>query len=307
MNHIRSILKYAVLYGCIIIALIMIALIPREGAITAIKDNKVAEYAYDFTAESYIQGIRGFFQNAIEQKSLGDTRFPRVTVEDELKRYVPRSLQIIIPAFILSIVLGVLKGVFDYRHGEKKGNVIGNGLTWLFQSIPDFFIIVCVIWSVTFLVPSLRLLSQETSYSFLLPTLLVLIYPLAYTARITSTALANEDGQYYIQVARSKGFTKKRVVYKHILRVAMKTILTHMTSIMIHLMTSLMIAEYLLGYQGMAYRLFSALGYHYSFEKGVELMNPEPELVIGIGLIFICLMMLAQIAGAAIKKGLRVL
>lgn len=306
MEITRALLKQLLLYLIIVCALILIVLFPRDLSIETVAGTAEMELEYEFSWTAYKNNITNYFETVWNDKSLGDTRHESVSVEDELLRYVPASLQIIFPAFILSVFLGIFKGIFDYRRRGTKLGVFGNGLTWMFQSIPDFFVAICMIWGVTFLVPDLKLLSQNTSYSFLLPTILVCIYPMMYIARITSTSLLNEDGQYYIQVARSKGFTQKKVVYRHILPNALKPVLAHMTSIMVHLLTSLLIVEYLLGYEGMSYRLFTALGYSNTHE-GLSIGVFEHGVIIGISLIITLLVILAELTGFIIKRSMRII
>lgn len=78
-----------------------------------------------------------------------------------------------------------------------------------------------------------------------------------------------------------------------------------MTSIMVHLMTSLLIVEYLLGYEGMSYRLFTALGYT-NTNEGLSIGLFEHGVIIGIGLIIMLLVMLAQLTSFIIKRSMRI-
>ncbi|WP_057772410.1 ABC transporter permease subunit [Cytobacillus dafuensis] len=306
MDISRIIVKNVLLYIIILAALLLIVLFPRNPALSVGGGNALTvEMEYHFSWQEYKNNIVQYLQHVWNEKSLGDTRHARLTVEDELKRFFPNSVKIILPAFFLSLILGIGKGIFDYRHKFNKMNVLGNGLTWLLQSIPDFFIVISLQWLVIFIFPSVRLFSQSNWYGFLIPALLVSIYPMMYVARITSSALSNEDGQYYIQVAKSKGLSMSKVINKHILRNSMKTILTHMTSLMVHILSSLMIVEYLLGYEGMAYRLFTALGFNISVHMG-SFRGFEPGMIIGIGLCFLLLVLLSQILGFIIKKSLRI-
>jgi len=307
MNNLtRLIIKNALLYIVIVIALLLIVLFPRNPSLSVGGGNALTvNMEYHFSWKEYKDNIVKYIQHVWNEKSLGDTRHERVTVEDELKRFVPNSLKLIFPAFFLSLLLGIGKGIFDYRNKSNKKNVFGNGLTWLLQSIPDFFLVVCFQWLVIFTVPSLRLFSQTNWYGFIVPSILVSIYPMMYMARITSTALSNEDGQYYIQVAKSKGFPMSKVVNKHILRNSLYTISAHMTTFMVHLLSSLIIVEYLIGYEGMAYRLFTALGFNLSFTMG-SFRNFEPGVIIGIGLCFLLLVLIAQLIGLIIKKSYRI-
>ncbi len=307
MNSLTSLfVKNALLYVVIVIALLLIVLFPRNPSLYVSGGNALTvTMDFNFSWNEYKNNVVQYIQHVWNEKSLGNTRHERVTVEDELKRFVPNSLKLIVPAFFLSLLLGIGKGIFDYRNKANKKNLLGNGLTWLLQSIPDFFLVICFQWLVIFTVPSLRLFSQLNWYGFIIPAILISIYPMMYMARITSTALSNEDGQYYIQVAKSKGFPMSKVVNKHILRNCLYTISAHMTSFMVQLLSSLIIVEYLIGYEGMAYRLFTALGFSLSFTMG-SFRNFEPGVIIGIGLSFLLLVLIAQLLGFILKKSFRI-
>lgn len=305
MSVARTFFKNVVLYILIILALILVVLFPRNPSMAVSGKAMTVEMGYNFSWKEYKNNIFQYFRSVWTEKSLGDTRYERVTVEDEIKRFFPNSLKLIIPAFFLSLCLGIWKGVFDYKNKLKRRNIFGNGLTWLLQSIPDFFIVVCLQWLVIFIFPSLRLFSQLNWYGFIVPALLVSVYPMMYLARITSAALSDEEGQYYIQVAKAKGIPMKDIINRHILRNGLKKILPHMTSLMVHTLSSLLIVEYLIGYEGMAYRLFTALDFNLSFNMG-SLNGFEPGVIIGLGLCFLLMVIMAQVTGFIIKRSLRI-
>ncbi|MCJ8009534.1 ABC transporter permease subunit [Lederbergia wuyishanensis] len=257
---------------------------------------------YEFHWEQYKSSLLHFYHLVKDEHSLGMTRY-ELTAEEEIKRYLPKSLKVIAVAFVLSIVFGILKGIFDYRIKDTKLKIFGNGSTWFFQSIPDFFIILCVHWLTIFMVPSLRIFNNSVWYNFLAIGFLVSLYPMMYIARITFAAIAAEEGELYIQVAKSKGFTNKKVLYKHIMRNSMQTILTHITPLMLFILSSLLITEYLVGYQGIAYRVFTAIGVAQSIGGGWPIY--EPGIIIGTGFCFIVLVMLSQLVGFIIRKSIK--
>jgi oligopeptide transport system permease protein len=305
MNMVSLFIKHFILYLLIIIALILVVLFPRNPAMMVSGRAQTVEMEYHFSWQEYKNNIVEYVQMVWKEKSLGDTRHERVSVGDEIRRFFPNSLKLILPAFFLSLLLGILKGLFDYKNKHNRKNFLGNGLTWLLQSIPDFFIVICIQWLVIFIFPSLKLFSQSNWYGFITPAVLVSIYPMMYLARITSAALSNEDGQFYIQVAKAKGFTMSKVTNRHILRNSLKSIIPHMTSLMIHTLSSLLVVEYLIGYEGIAYRLFTAFGFTTSFNTG-SFRSYEPGVIIGIGLCFLLLTVIAQLTGFIIKRSLRI-
>ncbi|WP_066296043.1 ABC transporter permease subunit [Bacillus sp. FJAT-29937] len=305
MNIVRVILKNLLLYAVIIAGLFLVVLFPRNPVLSVSGKALTVQMEYHFSWQEYKENITTYIQHIWDKKSLGGTKHERLTVEDELKRFVPNSLRLLLPAFSLSLLIGIGKGIFDYRNRSNKKRIIGHGFTWLLQSIPDFFLVISIQWLVIFTFPTLRLFSQTNWYGFIVPAILISIYPMMYMARITSDALANEEGQYYIQVAQSKGFPMSKVINKHMFRNAMKTVINHMTSLMIHLLSSLIIVEYLIGYEGMAYRLITALGFGLGFHMGA-FRNFEPGMIIGISLCFLLFVIIAQVLGFIMKRSLRI-
>ncbi|HEY4553332.1 MAG TPA: ABC transporter permease subunit [Bacillaceae bacterium] len=304
MNFLFKKIKTVIIYIVVAVLLVMIALFPREVEVTyeGIALTPVMKYSYSW--KKHKKNIKEFYRSVKDDHTLGPTKFKNVATEQELIRYAPRSIKVVAVAFLLSLILGFLKGIFDFRYRKSKLNIIGNGTTWLVQSIPDFFIVICLQWVILFTMPSVRMFSNHVWYNFIAIGIVVSIYPMMYLARITSAALASEEGQPYIQVARSKGFTEKIVLYKHILRNSMQTILIHFTPLMVYVISSLLVTEYLVGYQGLAYRMFVAIGTLEGLGIGMA-PNYEPGIVIGTGLIFTSLVIFAQLTGYIIKRSLR--
>ncbi|MGP4078533.1 ABC transporter permease subunit [Pseudalkalibacillus sp. R45] len=160
-------------------------------------------------------------------------------------------------------------------------------------SIPDFFLIICLQWLVIFYIPWIDFFGYEQWYSFILPSILVSIYPMMYIARITSVAISNQEFEPYIQVARAKGFTRKIVLYKHTLKNCWDTILSHFSSVMLYILSNLLIVEYLLDYKGAAYRLFKAFHYTNSISVGYQ-ADFEAELIIGLSVCFMLVVLFSQ-------------
>ncbi|MBE4909358.1 ABC transporter permease [Bacillus luteolus] len=304
MSITQNIIRTVLLYVVVLAGLIMLVFFPREADIAVSGKAMTIDYGYTFSWGQYKENISGWLTHIRENGSLGDTRYNNVTVEDELKRYFPNSLKIIVLAFVLSIFVGIAKGIFDYNSAKTKKNILGNGTTWLFQSIPDFLIVIVIQWLVIFMFPSVKILSQANWYSFVLPGILVAIYPMMYVSRITSASIASQEGLPYIQVARAKGFTKRRVMYKHILKNSIGTILGHITSLMIYILSNLLIVEYLFGYEGIAYRLFVAMGITKAIAFGRGPIY-EDALIVGIGICFMLTITLAQVIGYLAKKQLK--
>jgi oligopeptide transport system permease protein len=294
MRLVRELLKSFLLYVFVLVALILVVLVPRELLTVPSESNsRVMAFHYEFTWAIYKENVSDFLTGVWKNKSLGTTGVQSIPIEDEIREYLPRSLAVIMTAFLISISLGVLKGIFDYRNMYNKKNLLGQGVTSFFLALPDFFMIICLQWMIIFYFPFIQFFGHGNWYSFILPSILVSLYPVMYMARITSSSIAGQEGQQYIQVAKGKGFTKKIVLYKHMLRNCWGTILSHFSTVMLYILSNLLIVEYLMDYKGAAYRLFKAFHYTNTYRMGHK-SQVEEELVIGLALCFMIIVLLTQ-------------
>lgn len=194
----------------------------------------------------------------ISEGSLGTTRNFE-SYESVVQDFFMKSLPIIFSAFIFAIPLGSAKGIFDFRN--KKGALapIGTGLTSFITSLPDFFVIIALQWIILYNFRFIDWFGNEQWYNFIIPAILVALYPLMYFARITSAALSNEEGEMYIQTARAMGLTEKLVVRKHILKKCLVSIFQHIPVVMTYILSNLLMVEWLLDYKGAAWRFLYAI------------------------------------------------
>ncbi|MGZ9583523.1 ABC transporter permease subunit [Paenibacillus marinisediminis] len=280
------------------ILVILIVLFPRDMAVKIQGYGFVAD-EYKVNIEDYTNNIVAFFSDVLENKSLGKLAHTEITTESIIWSAFQKSILIILFALIIGYLLGVWKGIVDYKLSKTKFNVFGNWFTWFFQSIPDFLLILLIQW---FLIKKVRVIpffAQGEWYDFILPSILVAIYPVIYIARITSASLATQEGQLYILVARAKGISEFLILYKHMLANCFSTILTHLSPLFVYILSNLLMVEYFTNYPGLAYRMFRALDYSSSFGTGT---NYNPGMIIGISFCFMVLILFVQLISQAAKR-----
>lgn len=300
MNGLKAIAVYVFVFN----ALIFILAYPVNPTINYdFAMGQQPSFSNQFELDEYKANLKDFYTSIFKDQSLGQTRFEGITVEEEMKKYFPKSAKIIIVAFLISSIVGILKGIFDFRFRHSKLNFLGNGSTWLLQSIPDYFILLSVQWMAIKLIPDFRIFSNATWYNFIVIGMIVAIYPTLYIARITAAALVNESGHPYIQVVRSKGIKEKRIIFYHMLKNGMRTIIAHITSLTVYILSSLIMAEYLLGYEGIALRMFSSFELVKVFSGSVR--EFEPGMILGAAVCFMGTVMVSQLLAFTIKKILK--
>lgn len=300
----KQILRTLVIYLLSLIVLVAIVFLPKFNYTVEVEERgngsrTVTVVSNDdyYSFDEHLSSIKTYFTAVMEYKSLGPTRY-NSTVEAEIFPAINKSITVIVVALILSAILGVLKGFFDFRMQRRKLSIFGNGTTWLFQSIPDFFIILFVQLLLIRYLPITKFFEREGWDAFVLPALLVAIFPTMYIARITSAALAGQAGQLYIQVARAKGLTERKILYKHIFRNCLGTILTHLPSLMVYLLSNLLLVEYFMNYHGAMYRLFIAL----DFDRSKIERYVETGMIFWICIFFMLLLFVVQLISIIAKR-----
>lgn len=301
MKLILRLVSSLLLWALMAFLVIMLVLLPRDTQ--SYRDGYLDVMSYHFTWDAYKNNITQYWDQVKEHKSLGITSYEQ-PVEVELLHYGLRSVKILIPAFLLSIVLGIYKGVFDYRHRSSLGRFFGKGVTWFGQSVPDFFLIFLIqnLLSIAmhYGLPRFDMYGDEKFSNIILPVIFLSMYPAFVIARYTSQALEEEDEQDYIKTARAKGVPEKAILWKHILRNCWPKLLQHFMPIVLMLLSGMFVVELLTSYRGIGTRLIYALNIKYVIMPGQSLPIDIPA-VIGFSMAFMVLLLLAQMINQLIN------
>jgi oligopeptide transport system permease protein len=278
------------------IGMLFILLLLQPGRVDF--DNYVHEAIpkYTFSMSEYNHNIQLFLKDIKNNRGLGETKL-RTPVSEEVVRHMSRSIKPIILAFVISVLLGVLKGIFDFRKAKTKMNGLGKGTTWFFQSIPDFVIIIGITWILLFLIqlgfPQFSIYGYDKWYSIIIPTIILSVFPTMYIARITASKMEEQEGELYIRTAQAKGLNETTIIYKHMLGNCWSTILSHFSSILMYILSNLLVVEYLLYYKGGAYRLLEAFGFSDTVAPYSNVI--EVNVALGLGFSFMALIIISQV------------
>lgn len=139
---------------------------------------------------------------------------------------IPATLELGIPALILSVVIGVPLGIAcAWRRGSLFDQIVMS-VTLAGQSLPAFFIGIVLILIFGVRLGWLPTFGRDSFAHFILPTVVLTVYPLAFIVRLTRTEMLEVLSQNYMQTARAKGLADRRVVYVHGLRNALIPVVT---------------------------------------------------------------------------------
>jgi peptide/nickel transport system permease protein len=166
-----------------------------------------------------------FLKQAVRGNFGQSTRFNRPAMELVLGR-LTGTLQLASFAFLIAITFGLLAGVTSARKRGSPIDIIVRLSALFGQSMPSFwlglmFILIVAVW--------LGLLPTSGRGGFqhmILPGLTLSLYSIAAISRLTRSAMLNVLGSDYIKMARLKGCSEGRVIWKHALKNAAIPVVT---------------------------------------------------------------------------------
>lgn len=255
-----ELLKSLLVFSLITVGFILILLLPREMVVTP-HGGFVFTADFPFTLDLFKERIQAFVEHFQAENGFGENR-QGVPIVDDVQKLLVRSLYIIIPSFFLSVLFGTVLGIVHFYFREKRLGKIQSFISWVFSSIPDFFLYIGIQYLLIKLIkaglPQFNLYGHDQWYSFILPLVAVTIFPLIHMTKFTATTLENEVGQDYLRTARAKGLTRTTVL-KHMFWNCWSSLINQTQFIMLYILTSLPIIEKLSSYQGAGYHLLSSI------------------------------------------------
>ncbi len=174
--------------------------------------------------------------------------------------------------FLLTFLFALLLGIFcAFREESLLDHIICNVGT-VTSCIPEFYfsLILILVFSV-----NLKLLPSSGAYALgqsgsiqsrlthlVLPMIVVVLSHLWYYAYMIRNKLLEEIRQDYVLLAKSKGLSKKDIMYKHCVRNILPAFISIMAISLPHIVEGTYIVEMVFSYPGIGTLSFESAKYH---------------------------------------------
>jgi peptide/nickel transport system permease protein len=166
----------------------------------------------------------------IAQLDLGMSYRRRVPVLDLLLGYLPATLALTVPAFLIALALGIGWGLYAAQRSGGPRVVAFTIVTSLFNAAPVFWVAllgVMVFSAGLGWVPAFGLRSTDTpatswgvaldmAHHAVMPVLTLSLFYIAVYARVMRAAAVEVRGMDYIRTARAKGVPRPRLNRRHV-------------------------------------------------------------------------------------------
>ena len=161
------------------------------------------------------------------------TQFHVPTV-DVLAERIPITMFFSLSAFVISIPLGILFGVISAVYRGKPGDTIVTLLANITACLPQFWIALLVMYifamrlgwlpsyGFTWFSEDLALGIRQT----IMPLFCLALGGIATTTRQTRSSMLEVIRQDYVRTARSKGLSRRKVIFLHALKNALIPVIT---------------------------------------------------------------------------------
>ena len=180
-------------------------------------------------------------------KSLREQR----PVTDIVAEKMPATLQLGLAAFAMAFILGLLLGVLA---AVKRGTVMdyaGRTFAVLGQATPPFWLGIMLILLFAVQLQWLPVGRRDGLSSLVLPTITLGWLAVAANMRLVRSSMLEVLDSEYIKLARAKGVSVRRVIWKHALRNAMIPPLTQAGLTLAAFIAGAVITETVFAWPGM--------------------------------------------------------
>ncbi|MGH7642574.1 MAG: ABC transporter permease [Candidatus Dormibacteria bacterium] len=258
----RVIQAIAVLFGVSIIVFILLHLLPGgpAKAVLGLRANKAQIAAfnlkYGLLKPLPVQYISWITQ--ILHGNLGFSYKQNQSVDSLLEENIPRTLALVGVATALALMIAIPSGIYQAVRRNKPEDYVLTGLSFLFYSMPSFFLgtILIIVLSQTLpLLPSTGPTATAPLWqqipNLVLPVLTLTLITVALFSRYMRSSVLENLVQDYVRTASSKGVGRSRIMLRHVLPNAMLPIITLIGLSLPGILSGALITESLFNYPGM--------------------------------------------------------
>ena len=157
---------------------------------------------------------------------LGESVTSRQPVRELIMQRLPNTLQLGFAAMAISIVIGLPIGIYAAVNRETRWDGLARLFAVMGQSIPSFWLGVLLILVFAVVLGVLPAGGKESPQSIILPAFSMGYLTTAAIMRLTRSSMLDVLNAEYIKLARIKGLSETKVIWKHALKNSLIPVIT---------------------------------------------------------------------------------
>jgi len=193
----------------------------------------------------------GIFVADLAQGDLGRSFIKDRSVTDMIGESLPNTLRLTVPAFVISMVLAVILGVFAATRRDSWLDNLVKFVAILGQALPGFWLAIMAMLVFSVYLGWLPTAGMGGFTHYIMPVGTMAFFMLPGMMRLVRSGMLDVLDSEYIKLARIKGLPERVVVWKHAFRNALIAPLTTAGMIMAGLVMGAVITENVFNWPGM--------------------------------------------------------
>jgi peptide/nickel transport system permease protein len=198
----------------------------------------------------------------------GTSLLSNLPVADIIGRRLANSFVLMLLAALVSLPLCILIGAYAALHRDKGVDKAVVGTTLIVNALPDFVVgmlLVVLLGTTVFTVfPAVAVFPPDESPLahldlLVLPVATLVIVVLPYGIRLVRGTLIDVLESEYVRMARYKGLSERRILFRHALPNALVPLVQGTAIILAYFLGGVIIVEFLFSYPGLGSALTQAI------------------------------------------------
>jgi peptide/nickel transport system permease protein len=220
---------------------------------------------YGFNKPFYEQYLKWVGQ--LLSGNLGYSSHLNISVATLIGQDLPKTVILVLLGTIVSLIFGIPLGVWQATHRNSVGDYVLTGVSLLGYSTPTFFLgLLLIDWFAIDANIFPAFAPQYSSISGVLGDPKALILPVftyafllyALWSRYMRSSVLDNLVQDYVRTARAKGASERQVVWKHVFRNSLVSIVTLLGLSIPSLVGGAILIEAVFNYSGMGLAFYQA-------------------------------------------------
>ena len=265
------------LFGITIIVFLMLHLLPGDPArvIAGLlaTDQDVARLRIQLGLDQPLLEQYWNFLSRLLHGDLGISARTSEPVLTEVMARLPATMELAIISTVLASFFGIIGGVVAATHRNSFIDYLTSVLTLFGTSMPVYWLglVLIILFAVNLRV--LPAAGNDSSTSFILPSVTLAAFSVALIARMTRSSMLEVLGNDYVRTARAKGISERRVIFQHALKNAFIPVLTVIGLQFGTLLGGAVLTESVFGWPGLGLLLLDSISARdYPTVQGVVLV-----------------------------------
>ena len=186
---------------------------------------------------------------------------------------IPATALLTASAILLTIVIGIPAGVAAASMQDRWPDLAISGGVIAFLAVPNFWFGMMLIAAFSVGLHWLPSFGMHGAASLVMPTLALAARLIAIVARLTRGLVIEEMRKDYVRTARAKGLSRRRALWRHVLRNALIPTITAIGLEAGYLLGGSVVIERLFAWPGIGDLLLNAIGNRdYTLVQGITVL-----------------------------------